>query len=410
MPAFVKTEADERHWSSAKRIVRKQYSHIAEGSDDFWKLVTGVYKNMSKVVDKKASSGSLTDDQRQSLCKIAGVGQTVGSVGGGLVGGLAGGKVGAAAGAAIGSAVMPGIGTAVGGIVGGLAGGIGGSLGGDYIGGKVGGIFGSKNSQNADTQQPSQSLTDPTNTAAPSTTNKPFAAPGGGFGGFGRIVSTTVQTPSTTKPAPWSTQHNNPQGSTLNPFQGMVIKTASAQYNAVACYNIRKQAAIGALVGAATKLAPKAIGLAGKVAKPLIGAAGEVVGKVGGAVAGKAGQTASTIAGKATTAMKPAMTTVANTAKNVAGRAGTAINNTANAMKPAVTNVANKAKAVGGQVTNNFKTELGKNFSGGMGGFAKDVAKDALVSGGVNAASAGIGALASRGGGQAPQQHLMQRP
>lgn len=383
MPAFVKTEADERHWSSAKRIVRKQYSHIAEGSDDFWKLVTGVYKNMSKGIDKKASSGSLTVDQRQRLCKLAGVGQTVGSIGGGLVGGLAGGKVGAAAGAAIGSAVMPGVGTAVGGIVGGLAGGIGGSLGGDYIGGKVGGIFGSKNSQNADTQQPSQSLTDPTNAAARSTTNKPFAVPGGGFG---RIVSTTVQNPSTTKPAPWNTQHNNPQGSTLNPFQGMVTKTASARYNAVACYNIRKQAAIGALVGAAAKLAPKAIGLAGKVAKPLV-----------------------ETAGKATTAMKPAMTTVTNTAKNVAGRAGTAINNTANAMKPAVTNVANKAKAVGGQVTNNFKTELGKNFSGGVGGFAKDVAKDALVSGGVTAASAGIGALASRGGGQAPKQQLLQR-
>lgn len=41
MPAFVK---DEELWEKAKEIVRKQYKKSEKDGDEFWRLVTGVYK------------------------------------------------------------------------------------------------------------------------------------------------------------------------------------------------------------------------------------------------------------------------------------------------------------------------------------------------------------------------------
>ena len=44
MPAFVKTERDERLWSKAKAIVREQYPWLK--GDKFWARVNGIYQRM----------------------------------------------------------------------------------------------------------------------------------------------------------------------------------------------------------------------------------------------------------------------------------------------------------------------------------------------------------------------------
>ena len=47
MPSnVVKTEAQEKAWKRAKRIVKKQYPHIKEGTVRFYKLVMTVYKSL----------------------------------------------------------------------------------------------------------------------------------------------------------------------------------------------------------------------------------------------------------------------------------------------------------------------------------------------------------------------------
>lgn len=326
MPAFVKTKEDEHRWTRAKSIVRRQYPHVSESSDSFWRLTTGIYKKMNLGVDKKASSGRvlLSDKQRAAIVKVAGVGQIVGDIGGGAIGGVAGAGVGAAVGAAIGTAILPGAGTAAGMTIGKIVGGIGGGMVGGSIGGKVGGVF--------DKKQPEQQIQDMKETE-----------------------------------------------------QAMLEKASSARYTAVACYNMRKQANVGALIGGAAKLAPKLIGGAAKLAPKA------------GALAGKA------------------IATGARTVGTVAGKAGSMMGRATTAMKPVMNNVVGGAKRVGSRMANTFKNELGRNFAGGVGGFAKDVAKEAAVGGLVTAGVAGAGALANRLGNnqqraqqQQPQQ--MQQP
>lgn len=48
LPAFIKTEQDEKIWARAKARVRKQYPDISEDSDKFWALTTTIYKSMNK--------------------------------------------------------------------------------------------------------------------------------------------------------------------------------------------------------------------------------------------------------------------------------------------------------------------------------------------------------------------------
>lgn len=48
MPAFIKTEKDEKNWQRAKSIVRKGYPGIEEKSEKFWKLVNHIYFCISK--------------------------------------------------------------------------------------------------------------------------------------------------------------------------------------------------------------------------------------------------------------------------------------------------------------------------------------------------------------------------
>jgi len=46
MPSFVKTEKDEELWNKAKEIVQKEYNKSESDGDDYWRLVTGIYKRM----------------------------------------------------------------------------------------------------------------------------------------------------------------------------------------------------------------------------------------------------------------------------------------------------------------------------------------------------------------------------
>lgn len=43
MPHWVQ---DEDKWEKAKEVVKDQYGKDEDDGDDFWKLVTGVYKKM----------------------------------------------------------------------------------------------------------------------------------------------------------------------------------------------------------------------------------------------------------------------------------------------------------------------------------------------------------------------------
>ena len=52
MPKFVKTERDEHLWEKAKEIVKKQYGKTEEDGDEFWALVTGVYKKAGGHIGK----------------------------------------------------------------------------------------------------------------------------------------------------------------------------------------------------------------------------------------------------------------------------------------------------------------------------------------------------------------------
>ena len=40
-------KVNEQAWDKAKSIVRREYPKVKEGTDKFWSLVQGVYKNMN---------------------------------------------------------------------------------------------------------------------------------------------------------------------------------------------------------------------------------------------------------------------------------------------------------------------------------------------------------------------------
>jgi hypothetical protein len=62
MPAtFVKGKKNEELWEKAKKIVEKQYKDIDKESDQYWALVTGVYKQ---------SGGKIANAQENSNVKI----------------------------------------------------------------------------------------------------------------------------------------------------------------------------------------------------------------------------------------------------------------------------------------------------------------------------------------------------
>ena len=46
MPAFIKTDADERVWSRAKAYAHESYPDLTEDDDNFWKITTSIYKKM----------------------------------------------------------------------------------------------------------------------------------------------------------------------------------------------------------------------------------------------------------------------------------------------------------------------------------------------------------------------------
>lgn len=43
----VKTKKQEKAWEKAKRIIKKQYPSIKEGSDRFYRLVMKIFKDIS---------------------------------------------------------------------------------------------------------------------------------------------------------------------------------------------------------------------------------------------------------------------------------------------------------------------------------------------------------------------------
>ena len=59
MPAFIKTDKDEKVWARAKATVRQQYPDVSEDSDKFWALTTTIYKSMNRGNKsmKKSASG-----------------------------------------------------------------------------------------------------------------------------------------------------------------------------------------------------------------------------------------------------------------------------------------------------------------------------------------------------------------
>lgn len=46
MPSFIKTDRDETLWAKAKEIAHKEYGKTEADGDDFYRIVTGIYKKM----------------------------------------------------------------------------------------------------------------------------------------------------------------------------------------------------------------------------------------------------------------------------------------------------------------------------------------------------------------------------
>jgi hypothetical protein len=66
MPAaVVHTKPEERHWDEAKARVREEYPDVAEGSDRFYALTMGIYKNMTGM----AKSGPLPPEVRAAVVR-----------------------------------------------------------------------------------------------------------------------------------------------------------------------------------------------------------------------------------------------------------------------------------------------------------------------------------------------------
>ena len=57
MPAFIKTDADERIWARAKAYAHESYPDLTEDDDNFWKITTSIYKKLNgSKMNKKAST------------------------------------------------------------------------------------------------------------------------------------------------------------------------------------------------------------------------------------------------------------------------------------------------------------------------------------------------------------------
>ena len=69
MPAFIKSEKDEKVWSRAKSLVHKQYPDISEDSDNFWKLANSVYHKIRKGAGVQKSA---SENVFRAMIKIAG--------------------------------------------------------------------------------------------------------------------------------------------------------------------------------------------------------------------------------------------------------------------------------------------------------------------------------------------------
>ena len=59
MPAFIKTQKDEKIWSRAKSLAHKSYPDLSEDNEDFWKLTNSIYHKIRNVggVRKNADDG-----------------------------------------------------------------------------------------------------------------------------------------------------------------------------------------------------------------------------------------------------------------------------------------------------------------------------------------------------------------
>jgi hypothetical protein len=56
MPAFIKTDTDEKHWSRAKAYAKKSYPELSEDDDQFWAITTSIYKKLRGRNMKKSAS------------------------------------------------------------------------------------------------------------------------------------------------------------------------------------------------------------------------------------------------------------------------------------------------------------------------------------------------------------------
>ena len=61
MPSFVTNTGTEPEWQRAKEIVREEYPAIDEKSEQFWKLVTTIYKSIAHYQLKNESGNELLD-------------------------------------------------------------------------------------------------------------------------------------------------------------------------------------------------------------------------------------------------------------------------------------------------------------------------------------------------------------
>ena len=65
MPAFVKTEKDERRWSKAKSLARRTYRKLSESDDRFWALTTSIYKKLNGGTMNKSASERVLNVMRK---------------------------------------------------------------------------------------------------------------------------------------------------------------------------------------------------------------------------------------------------------------------------------------------------------------------------------------------------------
>lgn len=65
MPAFIKTEKDERIWSRAKRLVHASHPKLSEDNDKFWALTNSIYQKLRGKKMEKAASQKVLNAMRK---------------------------------------------------------------------------------------------------------------------------------------------------------------------------------------------------------------------------------------------------------------------------------------------------------------------------------------------------------